>query len=703
MIRSSVETSSTLATRADLGELGAFDEASLEVDLTISTGADVDRYDYGSGRPFVERLSLDPKHVRLARLNAGASVLDSHSGYSLANVLGALVPGTAKIERGARMSGRVRMSDRAEIAGYVRDIARRIIRFVSVGYKVHAYRSDGVDARGVQILTAIDWEPYEVSFVPVPADFLAQSRAANADAVSRCSVPVLASDGDAILAERSVMDPINPNPAAPAAPAVPVVPAVAPAAPVAETRNAPAMAAPAAPAAPLPATAAEVVTICRAAGLTPEETNAIAARNLPIDAVRAAALNVAIERQAPSDPRPGIAMGEDARDKWARGAEAWLLIKSGAASLIRQAAALPQFAGAVGRDGRPVFAVDPNPGEFRGMTLIDIAREALERGGVKTRGLDRMDLASRAFVHRDAGGIMAVGDFPLLLENVLNKVLLAAYATAPDTWSRWCKRGTVTDFRASNRYRLGSFSVLDPLTQSGEFAQKAINDAEKASISAGTKGNIVGITRQTIVNDDLGGLVDLLSMLGRAAMLTVEVDAYALLAQNAGLGPTFGAVPVFDASRGNIGGAGAMSAARLDADAALMSSQRDPGGNEFLALEPAILLVPRGLKGDALIINGAEFDPDNIASGSKATNRPNVARGLFREVVATPRLTGTRRYLFADPSVAPVFEVVFLEGQDAPVLESKDGWRLDGTEMRVRLDFGVGAIDYRGAVTAAGA
>jgi hypothetical protein len=65
-------------------------------------------------------------------------------------------------------------------------------------------------------------------------------------------------------------------------------------------------------------------------------------------------------------------------------------------------------------------------------------------------------------------------------------------------------------------------------------------------------------------------------------------------------------------------------------------------------------------------------------------------------------LSGTRRYLFADPSIAPVFEVAFLEGQTAPVLESRDGWRVDGTEMRVRLDYGVAAVDYRGAVTNAG-
>jgi hypothetical protein len=68
----------------------------------------------------------------------------------------------------------------------------------------------------------------------------------------------------------------------------------------------------------------------------------------------------------------------------------------------------------------------------------------------------------------------------------------------------------------------------------------------------------------------------------------------------------------------------------------------------------------------------------------------------------TPRISGTRRYLFADPSIAPVIEVAFLDGQQEPVLETKDGWDVDGAEIKVRLDYGVGAVDFRGASTNAG-
>ena len=140
---------------------------------------------------------------------------------------------------------------------------------------------------------------------------------------------------------------------------------------------------------------------------------------------------------------------------------------------------------------------------------------------------------------------------------------------------------------------------------------------------------------------------------------------------------------------------------RITLPVTYLGKAKDPWGNEYLDLRPAVLLVPVGLGGQARVINQSQYDPDTVAN--KAQMKPNVVAGLFRDIVDTPRLSGTRRYLFADPALAPVIEVAFLEGQESPVLESQDGWRVDGTEMKVRLDFGVAAVDYRGAVTNAGA
>lgn len=110
-----------------------------------------------------------------------------------------------------------------------------------------------------------------------------------------------------------------------------------------------------------------------------------------------------------------------------------------------------------------------------------------------------------------------------------------------------------------------------------------------------------------------------------------------------------------------------------------------------------------GLGGQAAVINRSEYDPDNLASGSKAVNRPNVAFQLFKDIVDVPYLSGTRRYIFADPQIAPCLGVAFLEGQEAPLMETRLGFEIDGMEFKVRLDFGTGPLDHRGACTNAGA
>jgi hypothetical protein len=255
---------------------------------------------------------------------------------------------------------------------------------------------------------------------------------------------------------------------------------------------------------------------------------------------------------------------------------------------------------------------------------------------------------------------------------------------------------SVGDFRAHNWYRTGALSVLSDLNEHGEFTNKQIPDGEKASFSAKTKGNIIGITRQTIVNDDLGAMLRLTEQLGRAGKRTIEVMPYALLAQNGGLGPTQSdGQPLFHANRNNVGAAAAFSVDAIDADRVLMAQQKDPAGEDFLDLRPIVVLVPVALGGRAREVNAQEYNDET----NRRQWRPNVVRGLFRDVVDTPRLTGTRRYLFADPSVAPVFLVSFLHGLREPVIETRDGWRVDGVEFRARLDVGVDVVDFRGAVT----
>lgn len=330
--------------------------------------------------------------------------------------------------------------------------------------------------------------------------------------------------------------------------------------------------------------------------------------------------------------------------------------------------------------------------QYRGAKLLDLARASLDRAGVKYGHMDQMQIVAAAFTQ-------GTSDFPILLENAMHKALQQAYATAPDTWSRFCRIGSVSDFRAHSRYRTGSLGNLETVNELGEFRNKAIPDGEKGSITAGTRGNIINLSRQAIVNDDLGAFIGLAADLGRAGRRTIEAAVYALLAENAGAGPLMGdGKALFHADHNNITTSAAITMAALDLDRVAMASQTDVGGNDFLDLRPAVLLVPLALGGTARSINDAQYDPDT----ANKLQKPNIVNGLFRDIVDTPRLSGNRRYLFADPNEAPVLEVAFLDGNQEPRVEQQDGFTVDGTQYKVRLDFGVAAIDYRGAVTNAG-
>lgn len=359
--------------------------------------------------------------------------------------------------------------------------------------------------------------------------------------------------------------------------------------------------------------------------------------------------------------------------------------------IAAQVDALLVRAGVAGREVVDRVRAQRNP--YRADSLFDLARASLDQCGYKYAGMDKMGIVAAAFTQ-------GTSDFPVLLENAMHKALQAGYAIAPDTWTRFCKRGAVSDFRDHPRYRVGSLGNLDALNELGEFKNKTIPDGEKASVAAGTKGNIINISRQVVINDDLGAFIGLADMLGRAAKRTVESDVYKLLALNGGLGPTLSdGKPLFDAAHGNVGTGAALGVDSLDADRVLMRMQKDVGGNDFLDLLPAVLLVATGLAGAARVIVDAEFDPD----AANKLQRPNKVRGIVGDIVDSPRLSGTRRYMFAEPVSAPVIEVVFLDGNDMPFLETENGFQVDGSSHKVRLDFGVGATDYRGAVTNAGA
>ena len=144
------------------------------VEVVWSAGARIRRATF-FGEPYDEELSLDPAHVRLDRLNAGAPFLKVHELDTLDAVIGSVVPGSARIENG-RGIALVRISERADVEPIWRDIQAGHIRAVSIGYQVHRFEVSKPEAAR-ELWRAVDWTPFEVSAVAVGADPAAGFRA----------------------------------------------------------------------------------------------------------------------------------------------------------------------------------------------------------------------------------------------------------------------------------------------------------------------------------------------------------------------------------------------------------------------------------------------------------------------------------------------------------------------------------------------
>lgn len=691
-----------MATRSDTVNLPALitreaaflpetiNEEERTVELTWTTGARVLR---GFWDRYWEELSLDPKHVRMKRLNNGAPLLNQHYGSTDA-VIGVVEEATLDGKRSRAKVRFAKAEDDPEADRIFRKVRDGILQNISVGYSTYKMEKveDGADK--IPVYRAVDWEPYELSVVAMGADDGAGFRS-QPDPTKNTTPCVFVTPRSAPVTkakETAMADEDNTETESPAIVATREVAKQK----IEDAKQRAAIAEEAKQAAIIAERerTSGIKAIARQTKLGSAWADKMIEINATVEEARKAALDAIADEPDEIDGNTGlrICAGDDARDKFVRGASAWMFERTGTRALLEKAKKKnPESFAGVSFDG----------GEFRGYSPLELARLSLERQGVRTRGMSKMDLLAAAFTHR--GGMQTTSDFAIMLENVIGKVLLGAYETEEHTWQLICGTEQLPDFRDSNRYRTGSVGSLESIAEHGEYKNGAIPDAGKYAVATERKGKIFALTREVLVNDDMGALTNLAKEFGRAAGRTIENEFYALLALNSGMGPTMSdSNPFFHTGRSNVNTTGSvLSVAGLDADRVVMRAQKDPSGLDYLTLSPAVLLVPDALRGTALVLNDAQYDPDT----ANKLQKPNMVRGLFRDVVGTPRLASntTRRYLFTDPSDAAAFVVAFLEGYGrGPLLESKEGWRTDGVEWRVTLYAKVQPGDPKGAVTNAG-
>ncbi len=325
---------------------------------------------------------------------------------------------------------------------------------------------------------------------------------------------------------------------------------------------------------------------------------------------------------------------------------------------------------------------DPaNP--FRGYTLQEVARVCAERAGVNVRGMDRLAMIGAAFTHHSS-------DFPLLLANVSQKALLAGYNDTVELFPQFTRPVNVSDFKPATLAGLGLFSNLEIVRENGEYKYGTFSEAG-TTIQLATYGKLFGISRQAIINDDLNAFTDVPRKMGQAAKRTVGAAVFNLLTSN----PTLSdGVALFHANHNNLLTGAAITTTSVDAMSAAMAKQTGPGGVGTVSVPLKYLVVPIALRGTAKTVKESQFE----VSSNRNNTTPNSVRDTF-EVLADARLDAVSAaawYGVADPAQCDGIVVAYLDGQQEPYLESKDGWNVDGTEFKVRIDAAAGIGDHRG-------
>lgn len=299
------------------------------------------------------------------------------------------------------------------------------------------------------------------------------------------------------------------------------------------------------------------------------------------------------------------------------------------------------------------------------------------------------------------GNVNATGfstiSLPGIMSDVMNKVLLDYFNSVESTWRLISAIRPVRDFRQVNSYSLTGDLQYEKLGPTGEIKHGTLGE-ESYSNKADTYAKMLAITRVDIINDDLGAFQRIPQRLGRGGALKINDVFWTKFLDNS----TFFAVGNSNVTSGAAFDAGGIELGKMEV---AFAKQTDPDGKP-LGVSPSILLVPPSLHNtgarllnSSLTVGGSSNVPDaNVFGG-----RYSLASSTYMENSSYTGNSAKATYLLANPLDMPVIEVVFLNGNQTPTVESADAdFDQLGIQVRAYHDFGVELQEPRGGVRSAG-
>jgi HK97 family phage prohead protease len=616
-------------------------EEARTVEVIFGTDTPVRMWNWDIG-DFMEEMSFENGHVRWQRLNSGAPVLDNHdSDKGTEGVIGVVERAWAEDGKGY---AEIRFSKQKEGDRAFQEVKDGILKGVSFGYRVYKYEQQTTEEGQLPRLRAVDWEPFEISLAPIQADPNAVVRK-NSEELNKVQILGVTLPHNRNSNDTGMTDPTtNPTPAA--EPVVAAAPVVEPTASVD----------PVAVAADERKRIKTINDLARKFNVEPSVVDSLIDTGVSEDKAR----KTIMDNWTANDPAANVrgnapAVKADERDKYRAAAIEGIVLRVN-----------PNHEAKVGGD------------EFRGMTIVDLAKDVLERSGEATRGKSRREVLSMALRQH------TISDFPIILGNTINRQLQAAYQRADQTYAPFCRRTSIADMRPKTVAKLsGLMGTLQAIPEGGEYTATTVTE-DKETYSLVKYGRKIGLTLEAMLNDDLDAFSRLPQAIAQAARNFESNTVYGILTGTPLMNDGFA---LFSSQHGNLGTAGAISNTTLAEAKKLMRQQTGLEG-DFLNVMLKYLIVGPDNEQEALQWMNASFSPATVGN-------TNIYQGSM-QVIVEPRITTKNWFAAAEPTAIDTIEYAYLEGENGLYTEQKEGFDIDGIEIKARLFFAAKAIDHRG-------
>lgn len=307
-------------------------------------------------------------------------------------------------------------------------------------------------------------------------------------------------------------------------------------------------------------------------------------------------------------------------------------------------------------------------------------------------------------IYREA---YTVSDFPYLLGDVLDRMMLQNYRSLGHNWRAYCKVSRpLRDFRSVRRLGFnGAEGQYQKITDMQPLQYSTTLDEDNYTYAPDLYGLGVKLSFQAIMNDDLGAFDTVPERLGRGGRRTVEKFVTGLFFDANGPDATF-----FSAGNGNLlTGNPDLAIDSLGTAFNTLLGFTD-ADSEPILVEGVTLVYPPALHVTVMnLMNQLSVDVTAVGGVSGQTVRVNnwIVQNLtpvmnpYIPIVCSTANGTTSWALFANPSVGrPAGEVGFLAGYEEPALFQKAGnsARVGGGVDQMAGDFATMEQHYKGII-----